>query len=92
MIAVLTTIASFFGAAFLALLVAVLVGQLVPSSRVDQAEKRADTWEQAATRWHETHEEDQDTIRALRATLEINNQVGAALRDIATRGTPGGGG
>lgn len=68
------------GTGFISLIGAVLMGKLVPASRVDRAEKEADTWKRS----HDTLKLAYDTQAALLAkqqlTAEVTDKVMAAVR------------
>lgn len=88
--AIWASIVSVIGTGFAGLLGAVLLGKLVPVSRVDKAEKEAATWKQSYDSMKAAFDAQSKLLERQQLTAEITDKVMAAVRDqvAAAHGSP----
>lgn len=69
-------------AGFLGLFTAILLGQLVPSSRVSRAQAEADKWHKAYDALNDAHETQSRMLDRAQISAEITDKVMDAVRAI----------
>lgn len=75
------------GTGFLSLLGAVLMGKLVPVSRVEKAEKEADTWKRSHDTLRLAYDTQANLLAKQQLTAEVTDKVMAAVRAQLERGS-----